>query len=1000
MIQRRESVNEKVNYMRTIRPFTDGERVTMSGDNIFESLATTNPEAFDNAKLEAILESKDIVNEFNRYLMAIISNDFDRFYALLKEYEGKKSQEDYKKFNNELYKDFNILNVGVFREDIDYLRGFFENDKDVLKVLFSTYLPDGLTEAGVKRLIRTRLANDKFITDNLMRMMENNYELFNINSCEAQGLINGLKDNSTKSDSIASIRNMFKDPKILENFKDDRGNYDFRPIGGAYLIMRDKLEWQGAAPAKYLQNLFKYDCVVYTHGGYDQNQRSKSILGTMLTSSSFIAKDIYDVLKYMETHEKFTKYSDEKVKKQLEWTLDEVYQIATSMFISLDRLDYIYDLLKKLNESMIDLAHRTDSTEVADYMYAFIGLVDNFMQPISDKHNIIRNKIDGSSSDWTIQPVNSLTQKNVTHVIDLLRALKKEGFKNILIMSCNPGSVKLPPDIKISPTFNVTMGNHSVMIEALTAGNDYQNMQYLNEGLLTSIKLTFMSAKRSMQDFFSKCRTRFNEITKNISKHIDSRFKNKKFEKTKVSVMSFDGKKSKYDEVEVKNANEFKKVLETSNNSIMSQIQTISDNQKKFLDQANVKYRIDGNSSFDESVYPTAEEKNNTTALNEFFIMNKLAPDEFFDTAASTLKSFADEIAKFPTGDNTHRVAASSIKIADDADFKKSLDKALDLIERRKKTTRGRDRCQFSSFVDIHSLAWDINYNDLINNTFSKIFDAGFNIMRPNKSMFKDATQRKYFHKALSDRSIMIAEFYIGYAYDYSGYFAGYTNLYMTFYSIENNAKNLKDLNILESVEDNLENVDILTEGFNYSKKPENEFYNITKKLLDGFANDIGELKQRDTLTKVNKKVKEDIWFKKSVESAYKNFDKKKSKSKHTIRGDFNLNSINMNSEESKLFNCIAKNITSNGFVYMKKNKSKIKDFFQTKYYYKEISDKTIVLLLASAYRVTNQYGAVLHIGFEFVASSVENNEKSLKKLNLLEAVNMNNEFLSSINIL
>ena len=794
MIQRQKPVNEKVDYMRIVRPYVAGERLAMSGDNIFESLATSNPEAFDTAKLEAILESKDIVNDFNKYLSTIISGDFDRFQAFLKEYEGKNSKEDNAKFNNEYYKDFNIMNVGVFRSDIEYLSKLFENGEEFMKVLFSTYLPDGLDEKGVKRLIRVRLANDKLLTDALMKMLEVNYDLFNINSCEAQGLLKNLGNNNTKGQAISDVRELFKDPKVLENFKDDRGNYDFRPIGGAYLIMRDKLEWQGAAPAKYLQNLFKYDCIVYSHGSYSQFERSRKVLDTVLNPNSFILKNVYALLDHLEKDENYNKYATDKLKKQTSYTLDEVDNLAGELFLPLDKLDYVYDLLKKLFETMIDIAHSTNDPELADWMYAYCSLIDSYMQPISDKHNIIRNKIDGRSSEWTIQPVNTLTQKNVTHAIDLLRALKKEGFKNILLMSCNPGSVLLPMDIRCTPFFKVTMGTHSVLIEALTDGNDYKNMDYLNEGLMDTIKYTLRSITKTMGDFFSKCRTRFNEITKNISKQFDTKFKNKKFEKTKVSVLSYEGRKPTYKEIDVKTADEFKKVITTSNASIMAQIQNISDEQNRYMNLVNMKYKLNDSDSLSESTLMDNREE----VLVEFFDMNKKPPEDFYEDSNKLLNCFADALGKFATMNPTDGKSDVSKKIKDNEEFKNSLKDAAKVIDTAKKSNR-RDKNDFIMRLDISKMALDISPNTVMSDTFSTIFDVGFIPMRPNKSKFKDVFQYKYYHKPLSDRSIMIVLFSLQYRYDAYGYAVGYSNVALECINIENNARNLKDLNILEN---------------------------------------------------------------------------------------------------------------------------------------------------------------------------------------------------------
>lgn len=811
MIARKRPINEKVNYMRTIRPFTAGERVTMSGDNIFESLATTNPELFDRAKLEAILESKDIVDEFNKYISIIINQDFDRFEAFIKEATKKNSKISDDEFSRRFMTDFNVLNVNTFNTDIEYLKSIFADEKEFMRVLFTTYLPDGLTEEGVKTLIRVRLANDQMLTNCLMMMMENNYELFNINSVEAQGIKNKLASDKTNPKTIGDIRQMFKDPKVLDNFKDEMGNYDFRPIGGCYLIMRDKLEWQGAAPTKYLQNIFKYDCIIYSHGGMSPFNRS-GLLGTILNPKIGIAANVWRLLDFLQKNENFNKYATEDLKKLLDYTMAEVSDINRSLFINMKDLDYMYELLLKLRDATIDLAKSTDNQEAADWMYAYCSCIDDFMQPISDKHNIARNMKDGRSADWTIQPVNSTTQKNFTHIIDLLRALKNEGFKNVLVMSCNPGSVKMPRDVVNDKNFTVTIGNHSVMIESAIA--DKEATDYLTEGLMDSIKYTMRSIKNAMNNFFSKCRAKFNEFAKGITTHIDSRFKNKQFNKTKMSIMTFDGKKAAYTEVDVKSVDEFRRLSIQSNESFIRGVQTISDNQKNYLNLISKKYNLGEENLYETTILDDSAFTNTTivseSVTNDFVLCQK-PTKEFFAEARVVFKNFLEAMGEIQRKDSKNQNRSDPTKkIKDDPKFKKIVEQAMkdiDFAESR------RPKSLFYVAADASNLPWDIHPNTLYTDIFSGIFDMKYVIMRPHKNPRKDFTQTKYFHKALPDRSIIIIEFFISARYDGYGYFYGWNQLYTQFSQIENNEKNLRALNILESTElpDNIfGNIDLM----------------------------------------------------------------------------------------------------------------------------------------------------------------------------------------------
>lgn len=578
--------NEKVSYFKTVSTFTSGVDSYVSG-NMFESLATTNPEAFNDAKLEAILNSKNLVNDFHEYFASIINKDMNRYLAFIKEYAEKTDDE----FLNVFYKDYNVTHYGIIQRDLEYLRKVVPDDQ-IMLVLFNTYIPDALSEEGIKKLIRIRLANNQILINALMRMMEANYDAFNISICEAQDLMNTLKDKDHQTEAIANIRDMFKNPKVLENFKDDRGNYDFRPIGGAYLVIRDKLELQGAAPAKYLQNLFKYDCIVYSHGNVFEDERSGPIAAS-LTSKHTIISQLAFIMDKMRNDKEFNSIVDKKLLAKVNEVTQKVLNMNKRLFINMNDLNIIYDLLKDLWNDMIKFTNTipVSDTNGQEIMYSWIRAIDYYLQPIYDKNNKMQNLKDGRSGRWTIQPVNTITQKNVTHVIDLLRALKKEGFRNIMIMACNPGSVRLPLDIACDKEFNVTMGLHSVLIENLIDNEDH--MEYLNENLIDTMKQTFINISRAIGKLTDRCRDRFDFIRKNVIAIIDKKFKNNKFKPVSVGTVKINGEKSSYIEIKCSNPDQLKKAILDANDSIIKMIYTISDNERKYMDMVTSKYNIE-----------------------------------------------------------------------------------------------------------------------------------------------------------------------------------------------------------------------------------------------------------------------------------------------------------------------------------------------------------------------------------------------------------------------
>lgn len=591
MIVRKYPMNEKVTYLQTIRPYSSDHPVSYTSGNIFESLATTNPEAFNSTKLQTILVSKNIVEEFTNYLVSIMNEDYNKFYDFIKKYEKSDNKTS---MNDEFYRDFNVSRYGIIACDLEYLHKILKEDQ-ITAALFNAYIPEGLEPDVIKKIIRIRLVNDQILINGLMTMIDRNYELFNLNICEAQGLLNKLS-NGKSNEAIGDIRNIFKNPEVLEKFRDKMGNFDFRPIGGAYVIVRDKLELQGFHPSKYMQNIFKYDCIVGTHGGYNRTER-RGILGTLFNPKFNIIQNCYYLLNYMYHNKYFNDVANDKVKKMVFNALNELSTLKNELYITMKDLDYVYEIFSKIADELVINAKQYSNSEMdkASIIYNFYAYIDCYMQPISDKHNIMRNLKDGRSGSWTIQPVNTQTEKNVTHVIDLIRILKKEGFKNILITACNPGSVRLPIDIRMDKTFNVTMGLHSVLIES-----QLDDIDYISENFIDSITYTVRGLLRNINTIISKCRTRLNEINKGISSQIKKKFgtNTTSFNKINASIIKFDGRYVSYDEKIIKSPKDFEDTIIDANKSLMKAIENIQSNQEKFIRNIGIDY--DRNNIFDQ----------------------------------------------------------------------------------------------------------------------------------------------------------------------------------------------------------------------------------------------------------------------------------------------------------------------------------------------------------------------------------------------------------------
>ena len=112
--------------------------------------------------------------------------------------------------------------------------------------------------------------------------------------------------------------------------------------------------------------------------------------------------------------------------------------------------------------------------------------------------------IRGKSRRWAIQPVDTLTKSKLTHMDDVLRALKKEGFKNVYIGACNPKDDPIPDDIKRDLKFNVHMGRSSVYLENdITDSDEYRSLLEM-ETELSEIDDIYGYDSMSLQELYNE----------------------------------------------------------------------------------------------------------------------------------------------------------------------------------------------------------------------------------------------------------------------------------------------------------------------------------------------------------------------------------------------------------------------------------------------------------------------------------------------------------------
>ena len=566
--------NERVKYFKPITtPY--GYKYSYYSGNMFESLASTNPELFETKKLEQIMQSKNAVIEFNDYVFDAMSKDMDRYVDFVKKNHKNKN------FEKRFMSDYNQSIYTLIINDINELQKDGVSSQEITRFITSSYIPEGLSEEGVKRLIRIRILNNQLLINSLLKMLEDNYTLLNISVLEAEKLSKGLKSDKS-GNTIAEIINMMKDPKTLRSFKDG-DNYDFRPVSGAYMFIAHGLENEGAHPSKYLNYMFKYDAIVITHGSETPRSRlNNPISAFIINTNRDTIHDIMTIIKAYSSAPYYKKNYKELCKKSRN-IYNKLEDIYSNENINRNDLRSIGEEISEFMDYLVNLYNETNDDAIFDYH----SKLDFMYQGIYSKDHIVQNMIDGKSSDWTIRPINTLKKKNLTHVIDVVRALKDEGFKNVMLIVCNPGSIRLPLDIKLDPGFSVTMGTYSVLKE----------VSFIHEGIIQDtskaisdiplyIKNIIVEYNKILGDIKDRCKTMLKRVQNAFGMFMD------------INITELDNGKAKFRSITCKHQAQVERVINNANRSIENQIKYLMLDINKLAAMADRSYRE--NSIFDD----------------------------------------------------------------------------------------------------------------------------------------------------------------------------------------------------------------------------------------------------------------------------------------------------------------------------------------------------------------------------------------------------------------
>lgn len=580
--------------------------------NMFESLAKTNPELFNTTKLEELKHSENLVKDFNEYMASVYGKDIDRFGRFV---DAMETEFDYDKVHNSFQMRFNIsLHGALYSRYKELMDKHKLSEEEVAKIVTQEFFPESLSEQAIRDCINTRIANNRCLTDSLTKMLKQNFRLFGLSKAEAKSLIDDLNDDNKNHEATAKIRDFLQNPKLLKKFKLGDHNYDFRSIGGGVLFLSKNDDIQFCEhPSKNLSLIFKYDAIINAHGTGTPDE-----YGDITDTAAYTAKRIKESTVLVEelrtyigklvdevcNYDKYAKHTETIVNlKQIYIALRKVNSIPDTE---------LYNLMQKARSSFVSLHQKYRFTDAGSKrIKEKTGICYKLWQSIHARKDPKQAMKDGQSANWIMEPISTLSQSDLTRAIDIVRALKKEGFKKVFIGSCNPGGFTLPKDITQDKEFKVYYGTSSVLkeffgdsmdsllklekyidhclaeerspYEFYTLNELYQEYDLLvssypiNEGVIDKLKEFFKKAAQIIMEIWKRVIDFLKKIALKIIELVKSTFgtnSNKKIKKPiDVSTIRMDGDKAVLVTTRCNTPEEVKNEVEKSNQSIQYAIQ-------------------------------------------------------------------------------------------------------------------------------------------------------------------------------------------------------------------------------------------------------------------------------------------------------------------------------------------------------------------------------------------------------------------------------------------
>lgn len=439
-------------------------------------------------------EPDKLVKEFNAW----INKEFEKIEPIL----NTNDEDDLKRVRSKMLDDKYNDETGInyilsMKQDMLALKYSGMKDKEIKDILKKDYFLVEEDPYKLRRELQFRVNYNKKMIKIFKNLLKKNYMILQSSEAEADMIQSFFSSNIDKNEYLAirMIKSLLN--RSANNFMINHNVYDLRSIdlGGKYhagviCISNDGVNGNFEALSRLVQKSLEWDVIIYSHGNTQpiidgiNNYRSSmnEILNNKLEDHIEDFDNFVDNMKHYMYHYESHKSYAEGIHDAIN-TLFKFQYIDTMVGIEdviikckTTAVDYI---LKKLisdkpktvdgieasllksSEHALELIIRDielilpkniDKDE-EDYIESMDRMKKEFIQTVllyaCQLQALDDYLVNHSDWMWVTQDIYSTKAGPFKTMNELLRQLIfKEGFKKILIFTCNPGGHDLPDDIK------------------------------------------------------------------------------------------------------------------------------------------------------------------------------------------------------------------------------------------------------------------------------------------------------------------------------------------------------------------------------------------------------------------------------------------------------------------------------------------------------------------------------------------------------------------------